>query len=529
MSPQAQGARGDSMSNSAASSNSVIQNTRFLLVDSEGASLDKIERYLLMDAAAKVYVAKTPLLALRILQDPRTPVDCVICANKTGTISGIEFLKNLRVGRWGGRSLQHIRFVLLMASRSEWAIDTAIDFRVDGFIYGELDRESFTKAITKALTSEPCKVAHIQGNGADFVIVPFDRAFGKLSFEAQQQAVEAVRDSASRSLRGDVIAVWPEAGGTMGFLAPPRHHPFFQTMTLDFVAANLNRELFLNPEHELELLTVDLAAKDRGETQPAKALRRQIAAREPGDDPGHAKRPFAKADVLKVMAAFKQLGPERFVKAFVREQFVISKLNGGPVKPEMSEFFVSVQDLRKPLFRDAEMHGCGRLFDDLTLLFDQILLRSFKSLPDPERPFSINLNIQSVFTKLFDTFIAEAPVELLTIEFRQPNIIEYSAAFELARGLIQSKGAKIAIDQIYPDTLGAMKFDDLGATMVKINWIKGAKATLHEHARDMKNILDRGIVVVLSRVDDSRALDIGAELGVQRYQGFLIDEMMRVA
>ena len=147
----------------------------------------------------------------------------------------------------------------------------------------------------------------------------------------------------------------------------------------------------------------------------------------------------------------------------------------------------------------------------------------------PERPFSINLNIQSVFTKLFETFMAETPVDLLTIEFRQPNIIDHFDDFETARGLVQSNGAKIAIDQIYPDTLGLVNLEGLGATMAKINWVQAAHDTLKERAGVMKSILDCGIILVMSRVDDSRALEIGAELGVQRFQGFLIDDMMRAA
>jgi len=161
------------MSDPDEASKSLIQTTRFLLVDSANPSLDKVERYLLMDAASKVYVAGTPLLALRILQNRRTPVDCVICAHKVGLISGLEFLQKLRAGRWGGASLQNVRFVLMMARRTEWAVETAVNFRVDGFIYGDFDRASFTKSINKALTSEPCKVAHIRENGADFIIVPF--------------------------------------------------------------------------------------------------------------------------------------------------------------------------------------------------------------------------------------------------------------------------------------------------------------------------------------------------------------------
>ena len=66
------------MAESDSSEESAIQGRRFLIIDVNGANLDKLERYLLMDAANKVYKAKAPLTALRILQDRRMPVDCVI-------------------------------------------------------------------------------------------------------------------------------------------------------------------------------------------------------------------------------------------------------------------------------------------------------------------------------------------------------------------------------------------------------------------------------------------------------------------
>ena len=41
----------------------------------------------------------------------------------------------------------------------------------------------------------------------------------------------------------------------------------------------------------------------------------------------------------------------------------------------------------------------------------------------------------------------------------------------------------------------------------------------------MKKTLDRGIAMVMSRVDDPAALEIAQEYGIRNFQGFLIDEM----
>lgn len=48
----------------------------------------------------------------------------------------------------------------------------------------------------------------------------------------------------SAGLAGTVVLVWDNGGGHMRFIAPVKWHPFFRSINLQFVAANINRELY---------------------------------------------------------------------------------------------------------------------------------------------------------------------------------------------------------------------------------------------------------------------------------------------
>ncbi len=85
-------------------------------------------------------------------------------------------------------------------------------------------------------------VAHVREQGVDLIIVPLERSFGHKSTEDQNQ-ISAELQATSAGLAGTVVPVWDDGSGRMMFLAPRSFHPFFQSIDLDFVAANINRNL----------------------------------------------------------------------------------------------------------------------------------------------------------------------------------------------------------------------------------------------------------------------------------------------
>jgi hypothetical protein len=241
-------------------------------------------------------------------------------------------------------------------------------------------------------------------------------------------------------------------------------------------------------------------------------------------------RPLTPSDIKNVMRAYEKFGSEKFVKTFVRSQEICLTVDGRPPEPVMTEYFISMDLLRKPLFVDVEMRGSGRLFNEFTLVLDQILLQAFDSLNIGELRVALNLNVESVFTEAFENFIERTPESTMSqvvFEFRQSNIVENFDEFQVARGLIRAKGAHIAVDQIFPQTVGLVDLDFLGASIAKIHWRNGAEEVLYEREKAIGGLIAAGVLPVLIRVDQERALEVGNSMGITMYQGFLIDDMLK--
>jgi len=229
----------------------VMRRTRFLLVDGDKGPLAAIEKFLLACGAPHVYTAPAPLAALRILQDPLAKVDCVICAHKHGTISGLQFLQGLRAGRWGPGRIQNVKFILMMGQFDVSAIQTADRSGVSGYYIGVPKPKALLAEIIKALTAEKAispfpafQVAHVNMGGADFVLVPFDESFAHADVGAQQVAVGQMQTLMQEQLlAGAVTPVWETADHGVGYFAPPQFHVALGGLTLDFLHSNLNREI----------------------------------------------------------------------------------------------------------------------------------------------------------------------------------------------------------------------------------------------------------------------------------------------
>lgn len=241
-------------------------------------------------------------------------------------------------------------------------------------------------------------------------------------------------------------------------------------------------------------------------------------------------RPLTRADIQRVMQAYEKFGPEKFLRTFARRQDVCMCMPDGEPTPILTEHFISMDLLRKPLFVDVEMRGSGRLFSEFTLVLDQILLRSFDKMELTDDRHSINLNVESIFTQAFDTFLKATPsaiMERLVFEFKQANIVANYDEFQVGKQLISEAGGQIAVDQIFPQTIGLVDLSFLGATMAKIHWRNGAEEMFVERAKYVKRMIEDGVMPIMIRVDDARAMEIGQEMGITLFQGFHLDDWLK--
>lgn len=90
-------------------------------------------------------------------------------------------------------------------------------------------------------------VAHVQEQGVSLIITPVSSSFGRMTQQQQQDAADSIQFHATAAgLSGSVVPVWRAGGGRMGFFAPRAWAPFFRSISLSNVHANINRRIAYN-------------------------------------------------------------------------------------------------------------------------------------------------------------------------------------------------------------------------------------------------------------------------------------------
>lgn len=88
------------------------------------------------------------------------------------------------------------------------------------------------------------KIAHIREQGTDLIIVPLESRFGSLSSDDQDATIRDLQLHANGAgLAGRVVPVWDSGSGRMAFIAPQQWHPFFSSISLQWVGLNLKKQL----------------------------------------------------------------------------------------------------------------------------------------------------------------------------------------------------------------------------------------------------------------------------------------------
>ncbi len=239
-------------------------------------------------------------------------------------------------------------------------------------------------------------------------------------------------------------------------------------------------------------------------------------------------RPLRPGDIDHLIATMNKLGAPAFIKEYVISQPIVcinKKYSKGMVASH--EYFVSIGKVKQQILKEVDFRGSGSLFNHMTVLLDKVLLSSFPEVDRKSRRASINLNVENIFTREFRKFVSDLKVKNLSeiiLEFRQEDIVHNYDNFLLAQELITDYQGSIAIDGISVDTIGLVNMLKVQPNSIKIFWREGAEKGLEENADEIKKILDSGIRIVLARVDDEAAVNLGKSLGIELFQGFYIDK-----
>ena len=135
----------------------------------------------------------------------------------------------------------------------------------------------------------------------------------------------------------------------------------------------------------------------------------------------------------------------------------------------------------------------------------------------------MNLNVSTILSDEFLEFDESIPPQLrstIVLELQLVDIFNDVKAFLLAKAFAQYRGYKICIDGITVDKLQYINRENLNSDLMKIFWHPSFLDVINEdkHFKDYVNKAERA-KMILCRVDDAKAIEVGNSIGINLYQG----------
>ena len=218
--------------------------------------------------------------------------------------------------------------------------------------------------------------------------------------------------------------------------------------------------------------------------------------------------------------------------SLIRRQSVCAVIGKSSPQVLFDEVFVSIADLRDMLLPDVDLTANPWLFLALAGTLDKRVLVHVSRHDDGALTsnFSLNLNVSTILSDEFlefDNNINTTMRSSIVLEVQLVDIFSDIKAFLLAKTFAQYRGYKICIDGITVDKLQYINRSSLGADLIKIIWHPSFIDVVNEdkHFMDYVNRAERA-KMILCRVDDPKAVDVGNSLGINLYQGRYIQQLL---
>ena len=235
--------------------------------------------------------------------------------------------------------------------------------------------------------------------------------------------------------------------------------------------------------------------------------------------------PSMLAKVQKVLA-------QTDFSSLIRRQSVCAVIGKSPPQMLFDEVYVSIADMRDMLLPDVDLTANPWLFMHLTETLDKRVLVSISRHDDGSltNNFSMNLNVSTILSDEFLEFdgnINDSMRSSIVLELQLVDIFSDIKAYILAKTFAQYRGYKICIDGITVDKLKYINRENLGSDLIKIIWHPTFMDVIKEdkHFMDYVNKAERA-KMILCRVDDPQAVEVGNSLGINLYQGRYIQRLL---
>lgn len=223
------------------------------------------------------------------------------------------------------------------------------------------------------------------------------------------------------------------------------------------------------------------------------------------------------------------------IRPFIHRQMVFARSAGRSPgwTPVIEERLIGVADLAAKLFPDLEVSESGPFFGQFCAILDERLIHHLMaSRARFEAPVSINLSLEMLFDRLFASFASHVPQEerpRLFVEIHCGEIFLDVAKAHAAIERLRGYGFGVIVDGMTLELLPYVRVNRFDCDYLKVHLPRADIAKLmNEDCVKALRSLSRE-KVVFTRCDTRGALDVGHELDIRLYQGWLVDSQVHGA
>lgn len=291
------------------------------------------------------------------------------------------------------------------------------------------------------------------------------------------------------------------------------------------------------------------AAPTRPSTFSAGAATRPVAAKPAAPKAAPVVKPmeFPKAEAPKAsgemryftgasLAAIEDKLKETDIISCMRRQPVVAVMPDNSVRTVFDEMYMNINALRQSLNTQVDLLSNRWLFKYLTQKLDEHMLDSIQKNPARylANPSSLNLNIPTVLSTRFAEFDAAIKPSLkvsMVVELQIGDVLTDMQGFALAKDIVQKLGYRVCLDGLTDMNFPQIDRQRLGFDLVKVAWSgDSAKDAKSEKNASFADAVKRSGAkrVILTRCDNSSALEFGAALGINLFQGRHLDALVNL-
>lgn len=215
----------------------------------------------------------------------------------------------------------------------------------------------------------------------------------------------------------------------------------------------------------------------------------------------------------------------------------VSALRKGEKQEDMrsvfSEIYINISHLTRLIGLPYNLLSERSLFKYITKELDFFVLETIGTRPKIylSRPISLNLNIQTVQSDVFEAFTKSMAslTKSIVLELHVEDVFDNIYAFNEVRQFAQQHGYRICLDGL--NELSVLQIDRsrLGFDLAKLQW----NAEMAGDLEAGKNVALKDAVhrcgpnrIILCRCDSTHAIDYGHALGISLFQGRYPDKVL---